>query len=266
MSPAPRVDFDPQLSPCYHASRGENLFSPKHIPSRFPSVLIREIRGQNPLPWALRINPTSQTGLVDYISGMQKSHMGKGILLAAVIALVCFCLPRLGWFGSSGRIASTPAVITQVQTLAQLVTVKYVMEKVVILEDVSWMRDLIPGWGDNRVLMVAHGIVKAGVDLSEIRSGDIQISKDKIVVKLPPPRITDAYLDDKHTTIVERDTGLLRHFDKDLEQNARRQAVADINRAAREGGILKDADERARALLTSLFHQMGFARVEFRAE
>jgi hypothetical protein len=39
---------------------------------------------------------------------------------------------------------------------------------------------------------------------------------------------------------------LLRSFDKDLEQNARKQAVEDINRAARNGGILKDADERAR--------------------
>src|SRR4029077_18086867 len=120
------------------------------------------------------------------------------------------------------------------------------------------------GWGDNRVLMIAHGVVKAGVDLSEITNGDVQISGKKISLKLPPARVTDTYLDDKQTQIVERTTGLLRSFDKDLEQNARRQAVMDINRAAREAGILKDANDRARQELTGLFRQKGKEQVEVR--
>jgi hypothetical protein len=61
---------------------------------------------------------------------------------------------------------------------------------------------------------------------------------------------------------VERTTGLLRSFDKDLEQTARQIAVDDIRRAARYAGILKDADERARAQIERLFLQTGYA-VEF---
>ncbi|MDB6125508.1 MAG: hypothetical protein JWQ71_4501, partial [Pedosphaera sp.] len=72
------------------------------------------------------------------------------------------------------------------------------------------------------------------------------------------------YLDDKQTQVVERKTGLLRAFDKDLEQNARRQAVDDLNRAARNSGILKDADERARLQLINLFRVLGYSEVEFR--
>jgi hypothetical protein len=49
-----------------------------------------------------------------------------------------------------------------------------------------------------------------------------------------------------------------------MEQNARRQAVADLNRTARNGGILKDADERARAQLTNLFQMLHY-QVEFSA-
>jgi division protein CdvB (Snf7/Vps24/ESCRT-III family) len=82
---------------------------------------------------------------------------------------------------------------------------------------------------------------------------------------MPPSRITDAYLDDTLTKVVEQKTGLLRSFDKDLQQTAREQAVQDINRAARNEGILKDADERARSQLTNLFHQLGFKEVEFRS-
>jgi Protein of unknown function (DUF4230) len=157
------------------------------------------------------------------------------------------------------RTYNTAIIIQQVKTLSQLVTVQYVMEKVVVLEDVKW----IAGLGENRVLMVAHGNVKAGVDFGRLQPGDIKVSTKKIAIKLPPSQITDAYLDDKQTRVVERSTGLLRAFDKDLEQTARQNAVDDIRRAARNAGILKDAEERARAQLTNLFTQLGFDEIEF---
>lgn len=188
-------------------------------------------------------------------------------ILVLVVVLVIFGLGL--WLGSSvpkwlglvsgPRVYNTATVLRQVQTLSQLVTVKYVMEKVVVLEDVKW-------FGENRVLLVAHGIVKAGVDLGELRSEDLQVSGAKISIRLPPVQVTDAYLDDQQTRVVERSTGLLRMFDKDLEQNARQTAVSDLRRAARTAGILKDADERAKAQLKSLFLQMGFEQIEFQSQ
>jgi len=183
------------------------------------------------------------------------------VVIVAMLVGFWFALPYLSRFTNPPRIASTPTLVTQVQSLSQLVTVKYVLEKVVLIEDESHWFEL--QLGENRLLMVAHGIVKAGVDLSEIKPGDIRTSGKKIIVKLPPARITDCYLDDKYTEVVDRKTGLLRTFDKDLEQNARRQAVEDINRSARNSGILKDADERARAQLTGFFRQWGYEDVEF---
>jgi hypothetical protein len=149
---------------------------------------------------------------------------------------------------------STATILKQVQTVSQLVTVSYVMEKVVVLEDVKW-------YGENRVLMVAHGVVKAGVDLGQLKEGDIRITERSITVRLPQPQIVDCYLDDKQTRVIERSTGLLRTFDKDLEQAARQNAVADIRTAARVSGILRDANERARWQLMMLFNQMGFEQV-----
>jgi hypothetical protein len=156
------------------------------------------------------------------------------------------------------RVLNTTTVLQQVQTLSELVTVKYVMEKVIIFEDVKWY----PG-GDNRVLLVAHGNVLAGVDLKRLKAEDISASDKTIRIKLPPPSITATFLDDNKTHVIERTTGLLRLFDKDLEQTARKIAVGDINRAAREAGILKDAESRARDQLKMLFLQAGFERVEF---
>lgn len=158
--------------------------------------------------------------------------------------------------GTGPTFRNTATILQQVQTISELVTVKYVMEKVVVLEDVKW-------YGENRVLLVAHGVAKAGVDLSQLKEGDIQTNGDRITIRLPQPQIIDCYLDEKHTSVIERSTGLLRTFDKDLEQTARRQAVADMRTSARVNGILKDADDRVRWQLIFLFHQMGFQQVDF---
>jgi hypothetical protein len=172
-------------------------------------------------------------------------------------------LPR--WFGHRGasRIYDTPVLLQQVQTLSDLVTVKYVVEKVEVWEDPP--SGLISQFvaGDNRVLLLAHGVIKAGVELGKLKREDLRIDGKTIWINLPPARITDAYLDDKETKVVERTTGFLRSFDKDLEQNIRRTAVEDMRQSASRGGILRDADERARTQLASFFTLMGFEKVEF---
>lgn len=168
-------------------------------------------------------------------------------------------VPRIARLRSSSpTIQNTAAVLKQVQDLSQLVSVKYVVEKVVVLEDVKW-------YGESRVILVAHGIVKAGVDLSKIQLHDLKAVSEKMIVRLPSPTITDVYLDEQKTTVVERTTGLLRLFDKDLEQSARRQAIDSISQAARSSGILKDAEDRVHTQLRFMLNQMGFKEVEFRS-
>lgn len=186
-------------------------------------------------------------------------------IITGVVVMLWFILPRLARLtaGPPPKIASTPDILQQVQGLSQLVTVKYVMEKVVDLSDTQWYKDAFGGLGDSRVLLIAHGVVKAGVDLDELKRGDIEKNGTNLVIKLPPARVTDTYIDDKHTKVLERSTGLLRTFDKDMEQNARQQAVLDINRAAREAGIEKDASDRAKEQLKRLFQGLGYD-VQFR--
>ena len=157
------------------------------------------------------------------------------------------------------QIASTATVLKQIQALAELTTVKYVLEKVVVLEDPKW-------YGENRVTLIAHGIVKGGFDFKAISEGDIQVTDQKVSIALPRPIITAAYLDDSKTQVLEQSTGILRTFDKDLQQNARKQAVGAIMSAARSLGIEKEADENAKAQLAILFHQLGFTDVEFRSD
>jgi hypothetical protein len=200
---------------------------------------------------------------------MLKTRLINGVLwlgILAVLIVIFFVLrPFLFNMVSPAKITSTPAILQQVQTLSQLVTVKYVMEKVVVLKDegLGLKEWLVPGSGENRVVILTHGRVLAGVNLAELKEGDIHIDGKKISIHLPPARIFEKFLDDKQTKVLEVKTGLFRRFDKDLEQDAREQAVADIMRAARDGGILKDAEDKAKSQFSNLLHLLGFEDVEF---
>jgi len=126
-----------------------------------------------------------------------------------------------------------------------------------MLQDLKW-------YGENHVLLLAHGVVKAGIDLKRLKPEDVTITGKTISIKLPVCQITDAYLDDKASQVIDHSTGLLRTFDKDLEQTARQNAVDDIARAARKAGILEDAGKRAETEMSTLLKRAGFEQVEFR--
>jgi hypothetical protein len=83
----------------------------------------------------------------------------------------------------------TDSVVEQIQTLSDLVTVKYVVEKVIVLDDQQW-------YGESRVLLLAHGIVKGGINLQRLKSDDVVVSGKTISIRLPPPELTDCYLDE----------------------------------------------------------------------
>src|SRR5215831_10569061 len=138
---------------------------------------------------------------------MLKQRLAIIVLVLAVIftigLVIGVLLPHLARIGGarSGPY-NTSTIVQQVQTLSELVTVKYVMEKVVIQEDPpqNTIRKLLPD--ETRVILVAHGIVKAGVDLNQVKPGDMRVSGKQVILSLPKAQITDAYLDEKQTKIV----------------------------------------------------------------
>lgn len=188
--------------------------------------------------------------------------IGTGVLMVVVpiVALIAgLFLGRLFPTATRPLIANTATVITQIQSLAHLVTVKYVFEKVVVIEDAKW-------YGQNRLLMVAHGVAKAGVDLQKLKSSDVRVRGRRLELTLPRPQLVDVYLDEGKTEILERTTGVLRTFDQQMEQDARRQAVDALRKSARAAGILKDAEDRTRLQLTAMARTAGFDEItiEFR--
>lgn len=193
---------------------------------------------------------------MDFIVQMLKTFFAVIFALAVFAVGIWLGVRFSAKSGSGMHEEQTDAVVEQIQTLSDLVTVKYVVEKVIILDDEKW-------YGENRVLLLAHGVVKAGIDLKKLKPGDVLVSGKTISIRLPTPDLTDAYLDDRKSRVIDHTTGLLRTFDKDLEQTAREEAVLDIRAAAIQDHILDDATQRAELELALFLHEAGYQQVEF---
>lgn len=183
-----------------------------------------------------------------------------GLLLAAALGLGLaggWFLARWGPALIGPRPFAGTAVVLQIQGLAELSTVRYVIEKIVLVEDARF-------YGVNRVVLVAHGIVRAGVDLAKLGEADIRIDGPRVEVLLPAPEILDAHLDEEQTRVLDDSSGLFRRFDKNLQQEARRKGLEQVRRAALESGILEEARRRARLELENLLRRLGFTEIDVR--
>ena len=179
-----------------------------------------------------------------------------GILAAIVVAWLLF-------FQSGIRIdLSRPAVVQRIQRLQRLETVVYSMEKIVTgAQDNAYLPTFL---GGDRILLIVHGEVTAGIDLAKLDESKITISGRAIEIEPPPAEVFSARLDNDRTRVYSRETGLFTSADPDLESEVRREAERQIRQAAIDGGILKTAAENGRANLSGLLAALGFESVVVR--
>ena len=155
-------------------------------------------------------------------------------------------------------------IIHEVQSLARLETIQYSVEKVIAAETRQGPFGFLFG---DKLLLVAHGSVIAGVDLAEITESDISIDANGMVtLQLPPAEIFIAALDNEKTYVYDREVGFLRRGDVELESAARLAAEEEILEAALSDGILEQAQVNAEAYLFRLLGSLGFSNVRFSSE
>lgn len=151
-------------------------------------------------------------------------------------------------------------IIHSVRSLARLETIQYSLEKVITAETGQGVFDFLFG---DRLLLVAHGVVIAGVDLEKLSPKDLRLENGVLYVRLPAAEIFIATLDNAKTYVYDRETGVLTKGNIQLETEARRAAEDEIRKAAVEDGILEQANRNAQAYLLRLFLQLGYRDVIF---
>ena len=151
-------------------------------------------------------------------------------------------------------------IIRQVRSLSRLETASYTVEKVITAE--SGQGPFAFLFGD-RLILVAHGQVIAGVDLGRMGEGDIVIANEgTVVVTLPPAEVLVVALDNQKSYVFDRDTGLVG-VNPALETDARQAAEEEILNAVLEDGILEMARRNAETYVRQLILALGFREVIF---
>jgi uncharacterized protein DUF4230 len=218
---------------------------------------------------------TTQYG--SYDSGRRSSGTFLVVLLSLILgaaALAVFI--RHATSGVLARVAtaitgrtttfdtSVPAVVQRIQRLNRLETVVYSIDTVVEgSKSSAVLPDLLAG---DRLLLVVHGQSIAGIDLSQLKPEDVSIEEKNggrsIHVTLPASQLFVTTLDNQHTRVYARSTGLLVPVDQNLESDTRAKAEQQLQQAALSDGILDTARKNARSTITTLLYSLGFSQVD----
>jgi hypothetical protein len=151
-------------------------------------------------------------------------------------------------------------IIHEVVTLARLETSAYSIEKIITAETRQGPFAFLFG---DKLLLVSHGQVIAGADLSKMGEDDIVVSQDgTVTVVLPRAEVFVATLDNEKSYIYDRETGVIG-MNPSLETDARRAAEQEILDAALEDGILEKAQTNAEDYVRRLIMGLGFKKVLF---
>lgn len=151
-------------------------------------------------------------------------------------------------------------IVKQVRNASELTTAIYSMETIVAQ---SQARELLGVQvGETKMIYVAYGEVRAGVDLSEIDVNDVRVISDTVIIRLPPPKLLDAKIDVERSYVYDFDKSLFGPVDPAMQSRAEQLALAKIRRAACENAILEEANNRAAIAVRALLEAASFRNVE----
>lgn len=170
----------------------------------------------------------------------------------------------------------TPAVVTpaitdsysllqQIRSVGQLVTTVFVMDTIVPTSS----QRVIGKWviGETKLLYLARGEVKAGIDLSQLQPQHIQVTGERITIQLPPPQILDSKIDVNNSRVYHYDRGFLNLGPDNapqLQTLAQQYTLQKITAAACQQDILSQANQKAVTLVAQLLKNSGYNQVEIK--
>lgn len=154
-------------------------------------------------------------------------------------------------------------VVHQVRPASELTTATLAMEAVVPTRQDTTLGGYVVG--TTKLLYIAYGEVRAGVDLEHLQPTDVQIVNDTLLLRLPPPQILDSKIDVTRSSVYDYDRGFLDlgpDVAPHLQTQAQQEALKKIVASACRSGLLQEANKRAALVVTQLLNTAGHKAVE----
>lgn len=155
------------------------------------------------------------------------------------------------------------AVIQSIRQLNRLETTSFTIERVIDVNQgssIPFVGDFLAG---DRLLLIAHGTIIAGIDLSKLEATNVNVSPDgtAVTLKLPPVEVLSNALDNSRTRVYDRQRGLFAPANTELETQARQVAEKELMAAACEGGLMQQATDKARVAVEQLLRVLDFQQI-----
>lgn len=154
-------------------------------------------------------------------------------------------------------------IIHQIRGVSELTTTVFVTEAVIPASQDWKIGELT--LAKTKLLYIAHGEVRAGVDLSQLSAQNILVEGKTIKLQLPPPQILDSKIDVNQSQVYDYDRGFLNlgpDVAPQLQTLAQQKALEKLVNAACRQNILTEANNRAEITLNQLLTTAGYHRIE----
>jgi hypothetical protein len=186
-----------------------------------------------------------------------------------LVAMTIFALAGFAaYFALARQPSSAPApqhnvqslVLERLRTVSELHTGVASIQTVVSSSNARQMLGM--EIGSAKLLYIAVGQVRAGVDLSNLDETCVRKSEDGTVILLPSPRILDAKIDVEKSHVYDLRQSLAFAPDGiQLHEAAQKLALTQIVEAAVDCGILDVAAQQAKWIVESLVKLSGLEGV-----
>jgi hypothetical protein len=163
------------------------------------------------------------------------------------------------------RIELATAIVKQVQEVQELTTAVYTMETVVPASAERKIGEWVIA--TTKLVYIAHGEVRAGIDFNQLTPQQIKITPDKIKINLPPPQILDQKIDVNRSRVFDYNRGFLNlgpDLAPQLQTQAQQETLKQIVHAACDQGILNSANQKAKQTLTQLLNHSSKQPIEIK--
>jgi hypothetical protein len=198
-------------------------------------------------------------GILGILAGVVLTILLTGTVVRSATGMGLLHLMSIFRSGRTEINVDQPTVVRQIRQLQRLETVSYTMDKIIGGgKDNPYLPKFLVG---DRLLLLVHGEVVAGVDLAKIQPGDITVSGRNVSIHLPPAEIFSTRIDNAKTRVYSRDTGLFTSTDPNLETQVRQEGERQLQQSAFQDGILKAADQNARSTVSSMLQGLGFSQI-----
>ena len=155
-------------------------------------------------------------------------------------------------------------VMSRISHIQELALVKHNYTGVIGFKDYKRILNINIPLTDKYFLLKYNGYLKAGVDFSRIK---INALTDSMVhVSIPKPEIFDTVIDEGSVQIYNESENAFNPIKiSDYNEALSREKNIMISDAVKQG-ILKDATDQARMVLTAMLEEMGFIDIRITEE